>query len=319
MSSIAHRLGVAKSEILDPTSADAAVVQAHAETNIIQETKAYFKVNGIDLTAFERKQKDDRIILIKNFPFGTRVDELKDMLIEFGPVNRVLMPPAGTIAVAEFQQAPHARAAFASLAYRRFKESILFLEKGPKDLFIADYDPSKALAAISSTADKGKTAKLSAAELLSASTPDEAIASSSLYVRNLSFNTNQQSFTELFKPFDGFLTARVKTKMDPKHPGQTLSMGFGFVEFRTKEQAATAMAALNGHTLDGHQLAIKASHKGLDAVEERKKDEKNKKAAMGRTKLIVKNLPFEATKKDIMTLFAYVSLTLSSLPPYYSY
>jgi multiple RNA-binding domain-containing protein 1 len=306
MSSIAHRLGVSKSEILDPTSADAAVVQAHAETNIIQETKAYFKVNGIDLTAFERKQKDDRIILIKNFPFGTRVDELKDMLIEFGPVNRVLMPPAGTIAVAEFQQAPHARAAFASLAYRRFKDSILFLEKGPKDLFIADYDPSKALAALS-TADKGKSAKLSAAELLEAATPDEPVSSSSLYVRNLSFNTTQQAFADLFKPLDGFLTARVKTKPDPKNPGNTLSMGFGFVEFRTKEQAAIAMAALNGHTLDGHQLAIKASHKGLDAVEERKKDEKNKKAAMGRTKLIVKNLPFEATKKDVMSLFSYVS------------
>src|SRR5690606_8329595 len=94
-------------------------------------------------------------------------------------------------------------------------------------------------------------------------------------------------------------------------------MGFGFVEFRTKEQAAVAMAALNGHTLDGHQLAIKASHKGLDAVEERKKDEKNKKAAMGRTKLIIKNLPFEATKKDVMSLFSYVS-SVSFVTNYYT-
>jgi multiple RNA-binding domain-containing protein 1 len=45
------------------------------------------------------------------------------------------------------------------------------------------------------------------------------------------------------------------------------------------------------------------SHKGLDAAEERKKEDKAKKLAGRRTKIIVKNLPFEATKKDLRTLF----------------
>ena len=60
MSSVADRLGVSKAELLDPTSSDAAVRQAHAETSIIQETKTYLKPSGIDLTAFEKRGKDTR-------------------------------------------------------------------------------------------------------------------------------------------------------------------------------------------------------------------------------------------------------------------
>lgn len=54
MSSISDRLGVSKSELLDPTSSGAAVKQAHAETHIIQETRSYFTNNGVDLEAFKR-------------------------------------------------------------------------------------------------------------------------------------------------------------------------------------------------------------------------------------------------------------------------
>jgi len=48
---------------------------------------------------------------------------------------------------------------------------------------------------------------------------------------------------------------------------------------------------------------IKASHKGADAAEERRKEDRAKKMNGKRTKIIIKNLPFEATKKDIRTLF----------------
>lgn len=63
VSSIAGRLGLAKSEVLDPTSSDAAVKQAQAETHIIQETKTYFEQHGVDLNAFKKKQRGDTGIL----------------------------------------------------------------------------------------------------------------------------------------------------------------------------------------------------------------------------------------------------------------
>jgi multiple RNA-binding domain-containing protein 1 len=299
--SIADRLGISKSELLDPTSADAGVKQAIAETSIIQETKAYFRNNGVDLDAFKKKERGDTIILVKNFSYGTSIEEIRKMFEEFGQVLRVLMPPTGTIAIVEFAQVQQAKAAFGSLAYRRVKDSILYLEKAPKNLFTQastnDVSPEGA---------KSQTAvdpKLSATELLEEGKVDAGAGTSTLFVRNLSFNTTSARLTEVFKPLDGFLSARVNTKTDIKKPGQVLSMGFGFLEFRTKSQAQTALATMDGYSLDGHNLLIKASHKGLDAAEERRKEDKAKKMANKRTKIVVKNLPFEATKKDIRSLF----------------
>lgn len=300
-SAIADRLGVSKSEMLDPTSADAGVKQAIAETSVIQETKAYFKENGVDLDAFKRRERGDTSILVKNFPYGMKLEELRNMFEEFGQVLRVLMPPTGTIAVVEFAQPTHARAAFASLAYRRIKDSVLFLEKAPKDLFTTTASGPAAVAA--SSDHMGVEQKLSASDLLERERAEEAVDTSTLFVRNLNFSTTSARLTEVFKPLDGFMSARVNTKTDPKKPGQVLSMGFGFLEFRTKSQAQAALKAMDGYNLDDHKLAIKASHKGADAAEDRRKEDKAKKLAGKRTKIIIKNLPFEASKKDIRTLF----------------
>jgi multiple RNA-binding domain-containing protein 1 len=298
--SVATRLGVSKAELLDPTSADAAVKQAIAETSVIQETKAYFMANGVDLDAFKSHKRGDTAILVKNFPYGTTIDEIRTLFEESGSVLRVLMPPSGTIAIVQFAQANQAKAAFGKLAYRRVKDSVLFLEKAPKDLFVGG-DAVQ----VPQLKDRSTGAqKLNVDELLSRGDEvDNEVDTTSLFVRNLNFDTTTDGLAEAFKPLDGFVAARVKTKMDPKKPGQTLSMGFGFVEFRTKSQAQEALKAMNGFVLNGHTLAVKASHRGLDAAEERKREDKAKKAAGQRTKIIIKNLPFQTTKKDVRALF----------------
>ncbi|KAF7547730.1 hypothetical protein G7Z17_g7523 [Cylindrodendrum hubeiense] len=310
--SVAERLGVSKSELLDPTSADAAVKQAVAETSVIQETKAYFTANGVDLEAFKSHKRGDTTILVKNFPYGTTIDELRKLFDESGPVLRVLMPPSGTIAIVHFAQPSHAKSAFGKLAYRRIKDSVLFLEKAPKDLFKGDLiDPVVALKDRPTTVQK-----LSVNELLSrGDKPEEEVETTSLFVRNLNFTTTTIKLAETFESLDGFVSARVKTKMDAKKPGQTLSMGFGFVEFRTKEQAQAALKVMDGHVLEAHTLSVKASHKGHDAAEERRREDKARKAAGQRTKIIIKNLPFQTTKKDIRTLFGtYGQLRSVRLP-----
>ena len=307
MSSIAARLGMAKSEVFDPTSSDAGVKQAQAETHIIQETKSYFAANGVDLDAFASRDRGDTTILVKNFPYGTTAEELRKLFEETAKVLRVLMPPSGTIAIVELAQATQARAAFSSLAYRKFKDSILFLEKGPKNLFSGV--PSKDQA---STAAAVET-KLSTTELKNEAGQD--VDTTTLFVRNLNFTTTQAQFSQTFQPLDGFVSARIKTKTDPKQPGRVLSMGFGFLEFASKEQARAALAAMDGYTLEGHALVIKASHKGLDAAEERRKEDQSKRIRERKSKLIVKNLPFEATKKDVQNLFkSYGQLRAVRLP-----
>ena len=301
MSSISDRLGVAKSDLLDPTSSDAAVKQAHAETHLIQETKAYFTANGVDLEAFKRRERGDSAILVKNFVYGTKAEELKRLFEEHGNVSKILMPPSGTLAIVKFEQPQQARTAFASLAYRKFKDSVLFLEKAPKDLFTGNAVNQSA--GVQDKAQEAQVLKPSASDLLHETAIPDGIDTSTLFVRNLNFSTTTEDLNELFKPLGGFLSARVKTKPDPKKPGAVLSMGFGFLEFRTKAQAQTALEAMNGYKLAGHDLLIRASHKALDAAEERRKEDRAKKLAGRRTKIVIKNLPFEATKKDVRSLF----------------
>jgi multiple RNA-binding domain-containing protein 1 len=287
MSTVASRMGISKAELLDPTSSDAAVKQAHAETHIIQETKSYFAQHGVDLEAFQRSSKGDLAILAKNVPHGVTPDELRKMFEEHGTVTKFLMPPTGMTAIIEYSNIAEAKTAFMALSYRKMKDSILYLEKAPKDLFKEGVvvDVPRAIAV------DQPGARLSATDLLADAPEPEAVSTAAtLYVRNLNFSTSTQLLTEAFKPLSGFRSAKVKTKVDPKRG--VLSMGFGFVEFDSAETASAALRTMDGHDLEGHKLLIKASHKGADAAEERRKEDSAKKAAS--TKIIIKNLPFEA-------------------------
>lgn len=312
LSSVSDRFGVPKSSLLDPTAAEAAVKQAHAETHIIQETKAWFEANGVNLTVFHSRGREDETILVKNFPYGTKEKDLKQLFEKFGEINRLLMPPSGTIAIVGFVQPSHGRAAFSSLAYSRFKDSVLFLEKAPKGIFTQD---PVANSEAKDSFSLPQATKISSVDLLHADTHDGLINTSTLFVRNLSFATTTEDLIAAFRSLDGLISARVKTKPDPKRPGQLLSMGFGFLEFRTKENAQSALSAMNGYELNNHRLVIRASHKGLDAAEERKAEDKAKNLARRRTKIIIKNLPFEMAKKDVRSLFgAYGQIRAVRVP-----
>lgn len=295
MSTVASRMGISKSELLDPTSSDAAVKQAHTETHVIQETKSYFAQHGVDLEAFQRSAKGDLAVLVKNVPHGVTPDELRKLFEEHGTVTKFLMPPMGMTAIIEFSNAAQAKIAFMSLSYRKMKDSILYLEKAPKDLFKAGVisNVSQAIAL------EKPGAKLSATDLLEDAPETETSDTATLYVRNLNFTTTTDKLTEAFKPLSGFRSAKVKTKVDPKRG--VLSMGFGFVEFSNADMATAALRTMDGHDLEGHKLQIKASHKGADAAEERRQEDAAKKAAS--TKIIIKNLPFEASVRALYYFF----------------
>jgi multiple RNA-binding domain-containing protein 1 len=309
MSSVAGRLGVSKSDLLDPTSSDAAVKQAHAETHVIQETKAYFANNGVNIDAFKQRERGNTAILVKNFSYGVSPEELRKLFEPYGKIIRLLMPPSGTIAIVEFGRPDEAQKAFKGMAYRKMGDSILFLEKAPKDLFDSSVAPRPVAPEM-----RGKDQGFSTADTFAAE-PEESVETTTLFVKNLNFTTTNEKFLEVFRPLDGFVTGRIKTKPDPKRPGQTLSMGFGFAEFKTKAQAQAALGAMNGYKLDQHELVIRASHKGKDAAEERRREDTAKKIAARRTKIIIKNLPFQATKKEIRSLFgAYGQLRSVRVP-----
>ncbi|KAI1749655.1 RNA recognition domain-containing protein [Xylaria castorea] len=306
--SVADRLGVSKSELLDPTSSDAGVKQALAESEIIQDTKAYFAANGVNLDSFKSKPRFDDVILVKNLDANTKSEEIRSLFEEHGRVLRVLIPPTGVIAIVQFSSPSDGKRAFAKLAYRRFGSSQLFLEKAPRDIF---FDSIPAPSA-DSTAQPAAVEKVSASDLLEEDSKQPS-QDTTLFVKNLNFDTDTNALAESFQHLEGFKSALVKTKKDIKRPGQTLSMGFGFVSFENSDLAAAAAKVMDGHVLMGHKLHVRASHRGLDAAEERKKKEEIANKAT--CTLIVKNLPFQASKREIKALFsAYSQIKAVRMP-----
>lgn len=315
LGSVAAKLGLEKSQLIDAENSSSAVKQALAEAHVIGDVRKYFESKGVDLTKFSQlkstNQRDDKVILVKNFPFGTTREELGEMFLPYGKLERLLMPPAGTIAIVQLRDTTSARAAFTKLSYKRFKDGIIYLEKGPKDCFTK---PAEADDLINNTSAKEEEnpveIKPSSNDLMeankditegSSNAHDEDVIDGptvSIFIKNLNFSTTNQNLTDRFKVFTGFVVAQVKTKPDPKHQGKTLSMGFGFVEFRTKEQANAVIAAMDGTVIDGHKIQLKLSHRQA-SQSGNTKTKSNKKSG----KIIVKNLPFEATRKDVFELF----------------
>lgn len=140
-SSIADRMNIPKSAILNPDSESSdntnpAVKLALAETHIINETKTYLESHGVIADTFVAKvPRSETIILVKNIPYGTTETQIRELFEAHGQLARVLVPPAGTIAVVEYDRPVDASTAFRALAYRRLGNSIVYLEKGPLGLF----------------------------------------------------------------------------------------------------------------------------------------------------------------------------------------
>ncbi|KTW30152.1 hypothetical protein T552_00630 [Pneumocystis carinii B80] len=292
ISSVADKLGLHKTDILDPTSSNSSVRQALAETYVIQETRKYFEKSGVNLESFSGFELDEHVLLVKNFPYGTTLDELSKLFGKYGTLGRILLPPSGTIAIVEFLETKGASDAFKYLSYRKFKDSILYLEKAPLNIFKEKFD---------STIDL-QTAKFQNSKAIydididiekdDANDYERTV----LFIKNLNFSTTLDSLNNAFRPLDGFVNAVIKTKTDPKRPGNKLSMGFGFAEFKSRYHALLAMQVMKGYVLDGHVLQIKESEKNNDfSIKD--------KICQNKCKIVIKNLPFETTKKDIRQLF----------------
>lgn len=245
--SIADRLGVSKADVLNPEADNQAVRLALAETQIVTETKEFFGKHGIVLDAFSKKERSDTVILVKNIPYGTNEEELRSLFGKHGDLGRVLLPPAKTIAIVEFLEPSEARSAFAALAYRRFKDTLIYLEKAPQGVFNAKYDPEAIAKAAAAEEPKEGKKVVSGSDLVGVDndTVDlDTVEGSTLFIKNLNFTTTAEGLQKAFSSIQGYRASRINVKDDPKHPGKKLSMGFGFVEYDTKQNADKAMKAM---------------------------------------------------------------------------
>ena len=102
----------------------------------------------------------------------------------------------------------------------------------------------------------------------------------------------------------GKCKATIARKISPDK--SLLSTGYGFVKFKKAAHATDAIKKLQNHILDGHSLEIKFSNRTVNNNDSNTKSRKtttNKQNKLKSSKLLVRNIPFEAKAKELEELF----------------
>ena len=268
------RYAMEKRELFEAATEDSVAVRlALGETQIVAETKDFLEKNGVVLDALQQTnaERSDTVIIVKNIPFDTTPDELLKIFSSFGTVSKVILPPHGVSAVVEFQNVLCAKNAFAALAYSKFKHMPLYLEWAPVGL----------LAGKGISQDAGVASSNS--------------SSAVVFVRNINFKTSEAKLRKIFSTVGGVQSVVIARNSNSKGTCKNLSTRYGFVTFSTMDAALQAITKLQSHILDGHKLVLKIS---CGHSEQTCNPRSNKKC-----KLLVRNIPFEATKSEVMQLF----------------
>ncbi|KAI5074699.1 hypothetical protein GOP47_0010660 [Adiantum capillus-veneris] len=318
---VARRYGLSKSDLLNPEAEDLAVRMALGETQVIAETKKALNNEGVNIEVLEdlasgkleNVNRSKHVILVKNLTFSTLETELLTMFGKFGSIERIILPPTKTLAMVVYLEASEARAAMKGLAYKRFKHVPLYLEWAPENILLGTFKKEgngvgrELPPAIGSKEVKRAVLEQQLTVSTNSKTDYDSNESRSVFIKNLNFSTSETLLKKHLqeKLKEGSVrsvTIKMKRgkKGDKEKGGKLLSMGYGFVEFDSPETANLACKQLQGTVLEGHALVLQLSHmKEVTAVNNKPAD--NNESS---TKLIVRNVAFEATKKDLQQLFS---------------
>ncbi|KAM4648891.1 putative RNA-binding protein 19 isoform 1-T1 [Amazona ochrocephala] len=312
---IAQKYNASKSQVLDHESRDSVAVRvALGETELVQEIRRFLIENGVSLDSFSQAagERSKRVILVKNLPAGTSVVELEDVFGKHGSLGRVLLPEGGITAIVEFLEPTEAKQAFTKLAYSKFHSVPLYLEWAPMDVFFSPAPPKKPLEApekeskarlLPDEATKGteETAAQEDEEEEEEEEEEESIPGCTLFIKNLNFATTEDTLKETFSKVGAVKSCTISKKKDKA--GTLLSMGFGFVEYKKPESAQKALRRLQGCSVDGHKLEVKISERAVrPAVKSSRRKQTVKKQKT--SKILVRNIPFQATIREIRELFS---------------
>ena len=293
---MSDKYNVSKQDVL-LTSGDtsAAVRLALGETQIVEDTRKFLESEGVKLDAFEGvpKKRSKTTIVVKNLPAKTPIESIRNKFAKHGELQRVVMPPSCPTCLLEFSEPSEARTAFKSLAYINFNGNPLYLEWAPEDAFARP-------------ADKSQNFKEEVKEINESS--DHVEENATLFVKNLNFITDEKSLKDFFVTNLGeghVHEVTVAKKKDMKNPGNVLSMGYGFVQFKKAASANEALKTLQHTLLDGHSIELKRSNRAESASENVKTARKTTNdPGKASAKMVVRNVPFEATQREVQDIFA---------------
>ncbi|KAM8961985.1 putative RNA-binding protein 19 isoform 2-T2 [Pelodytes ibericus] len=311
---IAQKYNTSKSQVLDHEGKGSMAVRvALGETQLVQDMRTFLIENGVSLDSFSQAAgpRSKTVILVKNLPAGTNVAELQEVFGRFGDLGRVLLPEGGISAIVEFLEPTEAKRAFSKLAYTKFQHVPLYLEWAPINVFSSPPAQKKTETPVEEKLEKQETEdtesqpqenqKLEADNEEEQDEEDETLPGCTLFVKNLNFTTSEETLKEAFSKVGAVKSCSISRKKDKT--GSLLSMGFGFVEYRKPEEAQKALRQLQHCTVDGHQMEIKLSERATRQVTTTERNKQISKKQQS-SKILVRNVPFQATVREIRELFS---------------
>jgi multiple RNA-binding domain-containing protein 1 len=212
------------------------------------------------------------------------------------------------MALVSFVEPSEARKAFTGLAYRRYHHVPLYLEWAPIQA-VHSLKPTPTTAARSSPKEAaGKNERTEGGGAREKGEDEEGGDYSTLFIKNLNFSTTEADLMNHLTSKLAINQGQIRTVSVPKkRKGEVeLSMGFGFVEFTSSSGASKMLPRINSSALDGHILEVKPSDKRLSVApssaltpsQTSGGDEANRSS-----KLMVRNVAFQATKEELKSLF----------------
>lgn len=273
-SAMSRKLHVKKGELMDREADDLAVRLSRAETKILTETKEWMQREGINLEAFESDRRtaprSETVLLVKNLASTSRLADLQEIFGRYGSLGRVSLSPSGTVAIVEFLHPDHAKNAFERISMQKYMSLPIYLEWAPVQAFEAAYRPD--------------------------TTVVEDVDSKTLFVKNLDFKTTKEALEAHLRQAGTINSVRIVTK-------NGLPCGYGFVEFEEEKTAKKALRNFNNSVLDGHALKLSVA-KTATHTTRAKRDREAPEQDPTQTKMLVKNLAFEATANELKDLFS---------------
>lgn len=309
---MSSQLGIGKDQLLQPSAraeakgSSVAVVQAMAETELVQQTRDYLERAGLRLSVIQDHcarpiaQRSTCTFMAKNLPPGTTSAELRERFEPYGALRRLILPPSGITAVLEFKVAQEAKQAYRKQAYNRIKDRPLLLEWAPENLL----DPDAPELSVATNAAVDENESVATTPVVDAANEDEDMLQkeeevkaeeeekeeqeedaatkrgNKLLVRNVAFQATRAELSALFRPF-GECRVRlpVKAAAGVEEGGHR---GFAFVEFALRKCAERALQQLGVSThLYGRRLVLELAAQGEEAMSEAKSAANRRKKERG--------------------------------------
>ncbi|EAN31752.1 RNA recognition motif family protein [Theileria parva strain Muguga] len=325
--SIAKNLNITSEDIL--RGEQAGVNAAISESFILNKVKKWLSDQGInsEVTDYKEDLYDD-ILLIKNLPHDTEDRDLIRLFSSCGKITRFTTSPFKLLGLVQFSSKSECDKAFRTLSYRMFQGLPLYLQKVPKSLLPnvntvqsdgieIDSGPQRdgvesneVVDKVDDTLDPDDTVDADEVDQNgTAEEPERAverIGHVSVYVSNIDESVSEEEFSRHFSGLKGFVISKIikphGTKLEEKS-----SARYGFIEFDSINNAKEAIKRRIGTVIGTKIISLELSKNKQTISNYSSRKHKDPGPTEENDVIIVKNLPFQATKKELLELFKYYS------------